>query len=94
MGDNVIIINAEKVVLSGNKEEDKIYYSHSGYPGGLKSITAAKLRVKRPTAIIEKAVSGMLPHTKLGNKQRRNLFVYAGPDHKHAAQNPERLEVK
>ncbi|WLP85633.1 50S ribosomal protein L13 [Mycoplasma seminis] len=94
MGDNVIIINADKVVLSGNKEENKIYYSHSGFPGGLKSITAAKLRVKRPTALIEKAVSGMLPHTKLGNKQRRNLFVYAGPDHKHAAQNPERLEVK
>ncbi|SJZ59799.1 50S ribosomal protein L13 [Mycoplasmopsis verecunda] len=94
MGDNVIIINAEKVVLTGNKEENKIYYSHSGYPGGLKSIQAAKLRVKRPTALIEKAVSGMLPHTKLGNKQRRNLFVYAGPEHKHAAQNPERLEVK
>ncbi|MHA3796273.1 50S ribosomal protein L13 [Mycoplasma sp. VS31B] len=94
MGDNVIIINAEKVVLTGNKETDKIYYSHSGYPGGLKSITTDKLRIKRPTAIIEKAVSGMLPHTKLGNKQRRNLFVYAGPEHKHAAQNPERLEVK
>ncbi|MHA3786534.1 50S ribosomal protein L13 [Mycoplasma sp. Z244C] len=94
MGDNVIVINAEKVVLTGNKETDKIYYSHSGYPGGLKSITTDKLRIKRPTAIIEKAVSGMLPHTKLGNKQRRNLFVYAGPEHKHAAQNPERLEVK
>ncbi|QNM93374.1 50S ribosomal protein L13 [Mycoplasma sp. Pen4] len=94
MGDNVIIINAEKVVLTAKKEENKIYYSHSGYPGGLKSITAAKLRVKRPTALIEKAVSGMIPHTKLGNRQRRNLFVYAGPEHKHAAQNPERLEVK
>ncbi|TDV22856.1 LSU ribosomal protein L13P [Mycoplasmopsis mustelae] len=94
MGDNVIIINAEKVVLTAKKEEQKIYYSHSGYPGGLKSITAAKLRVKRPTALIEKAVSGMIPHTKLGNKQRRNLFVYAGPEHKQVAQNPERLEVK
>ncbi|UWV79998.1 50S ribosomal protein L13 [Mycoplasmopsis felis] len=94
MGDNVVIINAEKVVLTAKKEEQKIYYSHSGYPGGLKSISAAKLRVKRPTALIEKAVSGMIPHTKLGNKQRRNLYVYAGPEHKQAAQNPERLEVK
>ncbi|WP_322875532.1 50S ribosomal protein L13 [Mycoplasmopsis felis] len=94
MGDNVVIINAEKVVLTAKKEEQKIYYSHSGYPGGLKTISAAKLRVKRPTALIEKAVSGMIPHTKLGNKQRRNLYVYAGPEHKQAAQNPERLEVK
>ncbi|WP_322900460.1 50S ribosomal protein L13 [Mycoplasmopsis felis] len=94
MGDNVVIINAEKVVLTAKKEEQKIYYSHSGYPGGLKSISAAKLRVKRPTALIEKAVSGMIPHTKLGNKQRRNLYVYAGPEHKQSAQNPERLEVK
>ncbi|BBU47924.1 50S ribosomal protein L13 [Mycoplasmopsis felis] len=94
MGDNVVIINAEKVVLTAKKEEQKIYYSHSGYPGGLKSISAAKLRVKRPTALIEKAVSGMIPHTKLGNKQRRNLYVYAGPEHKQASQNPKRLEVK
>ncbi|RIV16757.1 50S ribosomal protein L13 [Mycoplasmopsis gallopavonis] len=94
MGDNVIIINAEKIILTAKKEENKIYYSHSGFPGGLKSITATKLRAKRPTALIEKAVSGMIPHTKLGNKQRRNLFVYAGPAHKHEAQNPERLEVK
>lgn len=94
MGDNVIIINADKVLLTAKKEEQKVYYSHSGFPGGLKSITAAKLRVKRPTALIEKAVSGMIPHTRLGNKQRRNLFVYAGTEHKHEAQNPERLEVK
>ncbi|QCZ36797.1 50S ribosomal protein L13 [Mycoplasma nasistruthionis] len=94
MGDNVIIVNADKIVLTANKEEDKIYYSHSGYPGGLKSINAAKLRIKKPTALIQKAVFGMLPHTKLGDKQRRNLFVYAGPEHKHEAQNPEKLEVK
>ncbi|WBP84092.1 50S ribosomal protein L13 [Mycoplasmopsis edwardii] len=94
MGDNVIIINAEKIVLTGKKEDNKIYYSHSGYPGGLKSIVAAKLRVKRPTALIEKAIHGMIPHTKLGNKQRRNLFIYAGTEHKHEAQKPERLEVK
>ncbi|MGZ9755714.1 50S ribosomal protein L13 [Mycoplasma sp. 394] len=94
MGDNVVIVNAAKVILTAKKDEQKIYYSHSGYPGGLKSITAAKLRVKRPTALVEKAVSGMIPHTKLGNKQRRNLFVYAGPEHNQKAQNPERLEVK
>ncbi|TNK87423.1 50S ribosomal protein L13, partial [Mycoplasmopsis pullorum] len=89
----VIIINAEKIVLTAKKEENKVYYSHSGYSGGLKSITAAKLRVKKPTALVQKAIFGMLPHTKLGNQQRRNLFVYAGPEHKHEAQQPERLEV-
>ncbi|MBU4689469.1 MULTISPECIES: 50S ribosomal protein L13 [Mycoplasma] len=94
MGDNVIIINAEKVVLTANKEEDKVYYHHTGYPGGLKSITAAKLRIKKPTAIVQKAIYGMLPHTKLGDKQRKNLFVYAGPEHAHQAQQPESLEVK
>ncbi|CBH40689.1 50S ribosomal protein L13 [Mycoplasmopsis agalactiae 14628] len=94
MGDYVIIINAEKAIFTAKKEEDKVYYHHSGYPGGLKSITAAKLRAKKPTAIVEKAIYGMLPHTKLGNKQRRNLFVVAGPEHKYAAQKPERLEVR
>ncbi|KKB26830.1 LSU ribosomal protein L13p (L13Ae) [Mycoplasmopsis meleagridis] len=94
MGDYVIIVNAEKAILTANKEEDKIYYHHTGYPGGLKSITAAKLRVKKPTSIVEKAISGMIPHTKLGNKQRKNLFVYAGPSHKHEAQQPEKLEVR
>ncbi|WGI36560.1 50S ribosomal protein L13 [Mesomycoplasma lagogenitalium] len=94
MGDNIIIINAEKVLLTANKEENKIYYSHSGYPGGLKSINAKNLREKKPTAIVEKAIRGMLPHTKLGNRQRVNLFVYAGPEHKHNAQKPEKLEVK
>ncbi|WP_027334870.1 50S ribosomal protein L13 [Mycoplasmopsis felifaucium] len=94
MGDNVIVINAEKAILTANKEEDKIYYHHSGYPGGLKQITAAKLRAKKPTALVEKAVFGMLPHTKLGNKQRRNLFVVAGPEHKFTAQKPESLEVR
>ncbi|ADE19896.1 50S ribosomal protein L13 [Mycoplasma crocodyli] len=94
MGDNVIVINAEKIVLTANKETDKVYYSHSGYPGGLKSITAEKLREKKPTALVQKAIFGMVPHTKLGDKQRRNLFVYVGGDHKHEAQKPERLEVK
>ena len=93
MGDNIIVINAEKVVLTANKEEDKIYYSHSQYPGGLKAINAADLRAKKPTAIVEKAIRGMLPHSRLGDKQRSNLFVYAGTDHKHEAQQPEVLEV-
>lgn len=94
MGDNIIIINAEKIVLTANKEENKLYYSHSGYPGGLKTINAASLRAKKPTAIVEKAIRGMLPHTRLGDKQRSNLFVYAGSEHKHEAQKPEKLEVK
>ncbi|MCC3160880.1 MAG: 50S ribosomal protein L13 [Mollicutes bacterium PWAP] len=94
MGDNVVIINAEKAVLTANKEENKLYYSHSGYPGGLKTRNAATLRKKNPTAIVEKAIYGMLPHNKLGDKQRRNLFVYAGEDHKQQAQKLEKLEVK
>ena len=94
MGDNVIVINAEKVVLTANKESDKLYYSHSGYPGGLKVKTASELRTKKPTAILEKAIKGMLPHTKLGREQFRNLFVYEGSEHKHEAQKPKKLEVK
>lgn len=93
MGDNIIIINADKIVLTAKKEEQKIYYSHSGYPGGLKTINAKNLRAKKPIALIEKAVWGMLPHTKLGDKQRKNLFVYAGSEHKHEAQKPEILKV-
>ncbi len=93
-GDYIIIINAEKIVLTANKEEDKIYYSHSMYPGGLKTINAAELRKKKPTAIVEKAIHGMVPHTKLGDKQRRNLFVYAGSKHAQEAQKPKKLEVK
>ena len=94
MGDNVVVINAEKIVLSADKEEKKIYYSHSGYPGGLKSKTAGELRAKKPTALVEKAIKGMLPHTKLGREQFRNLFVYAGSEHEQEAQKPKKLEVK
>jgi len=94
MGDNIVVINAEKVVLTANKEQDKKYYSHSQYPGGLKVINAASLRAKKPTALVEKAVKGMLPHNKLGAQQFRNLFVYAGTEHKQEAQNPQKLEVK
>ncbi|MBR2848915.1 MAG: 50S ribosomal protein L13 [Mycoplasmataceae bacterium] len=94
MGDNIIIINAEKVVLTANKENDKIYYHHSGYPGGLKTTTPSQLRAKKPTMIIEKAIKGMIPHTKLGRKQFKNLYVYAGSEHKHESQKPEKLEVR
>ncbi|MBR3259550.1 MAG: 50S ribosomal protein L13 [Mycoplasmataceae bacterium] len=94
MGDNIIIINAEKVVLTANKENDKIYYHHSGYPGGLKTTTPGELRAKKPTMIIEKAIKGMIPHTKLGRKQFKNLYVYAGSEHKHESQKPEKLEVR
>ncbi|CAT04709.1 50S ribosomal protein L13 [Mesomycoplasma conjunctivae] len=93
MGDNIIIINADKVVLTAQKEDKKIYYNHSGYPGGLKARSARVLRAKKPIALLERAIFGMLPHTKLGDKQRKNLYVYAGPNHKHEAQQPEKLEV-
>ncbi|AAT27715.1 50S ribosomal protein L13 [[Mycoplasma] mobile] len=94
MGDNIIVINADKVVLTAKKEDDKIYYSSSGYNGGLKAINARDLRAKKPFALVEKAVKGMIPHTKLGRKQFGNLYVYAGREHNHEAQKPEVLEVK
>ena len=94
MGDNIVIINAEKIVLTANKETDKLYYSHSGYPGGLKVKTAKTIRATKPTALVEKAIKGMLPHTKLGREQFRNLFVYQGTEHKHEAQQPKKLEVQ
>ena len=92
-GDFVIIINAEKAVLTGRKEEQKIYHYHTGYPGGLKSESAAKLRQRRPTKMLEEAVWGMLPKNKLGRKQLKKLKVYAGGDHPHQAQQPEALNV-
>ena len=93
-GDNVIIINAEKVVLTGNKLEDKMYYNHSGYPGGLRERNAKTMLEKYPVEMVERAVKGMLPHNRLGRQIFRQLFVYAGSEHKHEAQKPERLEVK
>lgn len=88
-GDNVIVINADKIRLTGNKMKQKVYLSHSNYPGGQKSITAENLMAKKPTAIVEKAVKGMLPKTKLGRQMYKKLFVYAGAEHKHEAQQPE-----
>ena len=92
-GDYVVIINAEKINLTGKKWDQKMYYSHSGYSGGLSSTAAKDVMSKFPTRIVEKAVKGMLPHTKLGTQMARKLFVYAGPEHKHSAQQPESLEV-
>jgi large subunit ribosomal protein L13 len=92
-GDFVIVLNADKVVLTGRKEETKVYHRHSGYPGGLKSETAGKRRQRRPIKLIEEAVWGMLPKGPLGRRQIRKLKVYAGPEHPHQAQQPAVLDV-
>ena len=88
-GDFVIIINAEKAVLTGDKLDKKMYYHHSGYPGGLKEMTYRQLMDKKPVLAVEKAVKGMLPHNKLGRAQGKKLKVYVGDQHPHAAQKPE-----
>jgi large subunit ribosomal protein L13 len=93
MGDFVVVINARQTVLTGNKEQEKMYYRQSGRPGGLKSRTAAQLRAQRPQRLVELAVKGMLPKGPLGRRQYRKLKVYAGADHPHAAQNPEPLAL-
>lgn len=87
-GDNVIVINSDKVTLSGSKWTDKEYIRHTGFPGGQRSLTATQLHTRKPFALVEKAVRGMLPKNKLGNQLYRNLFVYAGAEHKHEAQQP------
>ncbi len=92
-GDNVIIINADKIKLTGNKWEGRISYTHSGYPGGQRSWTPAEIFAKSPERLVEKAVKGMLPKTRLGRQQFRNLYVYAGPEHKHEAQQPRTFEL-
>ena len=93
-GDNVIIVNAEKIVLTGKKREKKVYYHHTGYIGGIKERTARSiLEGKFPQRIVEKAIERMLPRGPLGRVQLGNLRVYAGPDHPHAAQNPEMLDI-
>jgi large subunit ribosomal protein L13 len=93
VGDFVIVVNAEKVAVTGRKLEQKRYYRHSGYPGGIRSRTLGEMLDRRPEEVIRKAVRGMLPRTRLGRAQFRKLKVYAGPDHPHEAQKPERLEV-
>lgn len=92
-GDHVIVLNAEKVVLTGNKEGDKMYRRHTGYPGGLKERAARFIRVEKPEAMIEEAVWGMLPKNKIGRKMLKKLKVYRGTNHPHQAQQPEALEV-
>ncbi|MCP4204339.1 MAG: 50S ribosomal protein L13 [bacterium] len=92
-GDFVVVVNAEKTVLTGNKEQAKMYYRHSTHPGGLKEENAARLRERHPERLIEKSVKGMLPKNKMGRKQLKKLKVYAGPDHPHAAQQPEALDL-
>lgn len=90
-GDYVIIVNAEKVKVTGKKLDQKIYYHHSEYVGGMKETTLKEMLAKHPDRVVEMAVKGMLPKGPLGNKMYKKLFVYAGPDHKHAAQKPEVL---
>ncbi len=92
-GDYIVVINAEKVAVTGNKATDKTYYSHTGFPGGIKSITFDKLIQKKPEMVIEKAVKGMLPKNPLGRAMYRKLKVYAGSEHKHTAQQPQVLDI-
>lgn len=93
-GDFIIIVNAEKVLLTGNKEENKKYYNHSMYAGGLRERTAKVMRERYPEEMVERAVKGMLPHTRLGRQMYKKLFVYKGATHKQEAQKPVALEVK
>lgn len=92
-GDNVIVINADKIKLTGNKFSEKVYISYTGYPGGQRFISPKELMAKHPKRVIEKAVRGMLPKTKLGAKLFTNLFVYAGAEHPHAAQSPKTIKL-
>lgn len=92
-GDFVIVVNAEKIALTGNKVADKVYYSHTGFPGGIKSITAGKLIEKRPEDLIKKAVKGMLPKNKLARHMLKKLKIYPGSAHPHAAQQPKSLDI-
>ncbi len=92
-GDNVIIINAEKIKLTGNKVAEKEYVRHTGYPGGQRFATPKLLFTKRPTEVVRMAVSGMLPKNKLGDALRRNVFIYAGSEHPHAAQQPKEIKI-
>ena len=93
-GDFVVVVNAEKIAVTGNKLQQKLYYRHSGYPGGIKSRTLAEMLDRRPEEVIRKAVKGMLPRNRLARKQLTKLKVYAGPDHPHAAQKPQPMETK
>jgi len=93
VGDFVVVVNAEKVVVTGRKAEQKLYRRHSGYPGGLKTTTYEQMLERKPTEILRRAVRGMMPKTRLARQQLRKLKIYAGPEHPHAAQSPQLLEV-
>ena len=93
-GDFVVVINAEKVAVTGKKGTDKLYWRHSGYPGGIRSRTLNEMLERRPEEVIRKAVHGMLPRNRLARQQLRKLKVYAGPDHPHAAQQPKPMEIE
>jgi large subunit ribosomal protein L13 len=93
-GDFVIVVNAEKIRVTGDKLHQKVYYRHSGYPGGIRSRTLEEMLARRPEEVIRKAVKGMLPRNRLGRAQLRKLKVYAGPDHPHQAQQPETMEIE
>jgi len=93
-GDFIVVVNAEKIAATGNKEEQKMYYRHSGYPGGLTEMSLGELRKRYPERIVQSAVKGMLPKTKLGRRMIGKLKVYAGPDHPHAAQSPVPLDIR
>jgi large subunit ribosomal protein L13 len=90
-GDHVVVINAARVILTGKKERDKVYHHHSGYPGGLKAARVEEVRAKHPARLMEEAVRGMLPKSRLGKSMFRKLKVYAGPEHPHQAQKPQPL---
>ena len=93
-GDFVVVVNAERVVVTGKKAEQRVYRRHSGYPGGMKETSYEQMLARKPTEILRKAVYGMMPKTRLARQQFRKLKIYAGPEHPHTAQNPQRLEVK
>jgi large subunit ribosomal protein L13 len=93
VGDYVIVINAEKVLVTGRKLDQKMYHRHSGYPGGLKQVSLRRMLEEHPTRVVEHAVRGMLPKNRLGRKMAKKLKVYAGPEHPHEAQQPEPLEL-
>ncbi len=93
-GDFVIIVNAEKVKLTGNKLKNKMYYNHSGFPGGLRTRNAKTMQEEYPTEMVYRSIWGMIPHNRLGRKQVKKLFIYVGPEHKHDAQKPVDMKIK
>ena len=94
VGDFVVVVNADRVAVTGRKAEHRVYRRHSGYPGGMKETSYEQMLARKPTEILRKAVYGMMPKTRLARKQFKKLKIYAGPEHPHAAQDPQRLEVK